>query len=212
MEGINCGLCGTNLQPVNGTVNGLFGKCPVCALVQKNRDCFPNIMGEYEHYLTHNNDPEDLRYIKFLRQAVDPLLPFLRAGMQALDYGCGPGPAMDHILGEYNIACDNYDPFFRKNGINNQAYDAIFCTECFEHFHQPIKDIQNLLDLLKPEGYLSLMTSFYQNDTQFPDWYYSRDPTHVSFFHIDTMKWIQNKLNLECVFTDNKKVMVLKKL
>ncbi|MEX2512541.1 MAG: class I SAM-dependent methyltransferase [Cyclobacteriaceae bacterium] len=206
-----CGLCGNVNSYLKDGEGNSFRKCAHCALIQKDPLFFPDHSSEYRHYLTHNNDPEDARYLQFLSQAIDPVLPLLKNGMQALDYGCGPGPAIGHILKQHQISCDNYDPIFQKDGIQRQLYDVIFCTECFEHFHHPIRDIKRILSLLKTGGYLSVMTTFYQEENQFPNWYYARDPTHVSFFHTKTMIWIQKQLNLGCIFTDDKKVIVLKK-
>ncbi|ERM81511.1 hypothetical protein P872_10355 [Rhodonellum psychrophilum GCM71 = DSM 17998] len=192
-------------------LQSLFVKCANCGLNQKTNFCFPAAIEEKEHYSRHNNGPQYPAYVKFLKKAIDPLLPYLDKNMQALDYGCGPGPAISHVLQGYGIFCDNYDPFFFQNGIKSTAYDLIFATECLEHFHNPLEELLKITTLLKKGGYLSIMTVLYHRDDQFPDWYYTKDPTHVSFYHLKTIQWMEKSLNLKRIISDGKRVFVSQK-
>lgn len=146
-----------------------------------------------------------------MSRAVSPIKSKLIAGSQALDFGCGPGPAIDHILKNHGINCENYDLLFFPDGINNVEYDLIFATECLEHFHNPADGMTKLLMLLKKGGILSIMTALHIGLDHMDEWYYSRDPTHVIFFSYRTMEWLAENCNLNMICTDNKRVFIYQK-
>ena len=72
-------------------------------------------------------------------------------------------------------------------------YDFITCTEAAEHFYDPGKEFQLLANLLRPKGWLGLMTKLYSDEIDFTSWYYRRDPTHVCFYQRETMAWLAQK-------------------
>ena len=41
------------------------------------------------------------------------------------------------------------------------------------------------------------MTGIVPKDSRFSDWYYHKDPTHVSFYTNDTISWIGNWMHWE---------------
>ncbi|MFD2034051.1 class I SAM-dependent methyltransferase [Belliella marina] len=205
----NCPLCLADNQ--NFAYNGVFTHCPNCDLVFRNPS--PTFLGvnEKKHYQKHVNGPQYPGYVSFLKRAINPISEYLKPNLQALDFGCGPGPAIDFILQDHDISCDNYDPFFFPDGIKSKAYDLIFATECLEHFHNPAKDLENILNLLKPHGKLSVMTDFHAGLEAIPTWYYTKDLTHVSFFSHNTMQWIAKNHGLEIQYSDNTRVCVFEK-
>jgi 2-polyprenyl-3-methyl-5-hydroxy-6-metoxy-1,4-benzoquinol methylase len=169
---------------------------------------------ERAFYDTHENSIEDEGYVRFLNFMVEPLLAIIpnqgRENVQALDYGCGPGPTLSTLLEREGIACDNYDPFFANNALRKQ-YDIITSTECFEHFHHPADELKKLSSLLAPNGVLALMTSRWENSEKFANWHYTRDPTHVVFMHDKTISFIAERYNLTPVWQDEKRVIIFHK-
>jgi SAM-dependent methyltransferase len=210
LGGLACSLCRKEVIPIS-IGDRYFKKCTQCFLIQKPSEDFPNRVQEKEHYLHHRNSPQDQGYVKFLNRAIQPLFPFLKAGMHALDYGCGPGPAMDHILKEFGISCDNFDPIFFPDGIKRGQYDLITATECVEHFHNPGQEFEKIMAILKSGGFLTIMTEIYKNEEQFTNWYYLNDPTHISFYKSETMVWIGKNFGLHLIHTDNHRVFVFQK-
>ena len=79
-----------------------------------------------------------------------------------------------------------YDPFFypSKDVLTNQ-YDFITCTETVEHFHDPYKEFNILDDLLKPGGWLGVMTSFFQTGDSKVELLESTTPDGPIARHID---------------------------
>jgi len=206
----NCPLCLSRNQ--NFEFKEEFTHCSVCHLIfREPKESFTGL-GEKKHYLLHQNGPQHDGYVSFLRRAIDPIKLHLLPNLVALDFGCGPGPTINYILQSYQISCDNYDPFFFPEGIKVKAYDFIFATECVEHFFQPNQEFKKILGLLKVGGFLSMMTETHPGLNKINDWYYIKDQTHVSFYCEKTFTWIALKHNLEVVFTDQKRVVVFRKI
>ena len=59
-----------------------------------------------------------------------------------------------------------------------------------EHLHNPAGDLNMLWTLLKPGGYLGIMTQQVIDKKAFRRWHYTQDPTHVCFFSLATFQWL----------------------
>ena len=159
----------------------------------------PTPQDEYADYLLHENDPDDPRYRRFLSKLVNPLLDRLGAGLSGLDYGCGPGPALVVMLREAGHEMALYDPFFHPDpSALGRAYDFITCTEVAEHFHRPADEFDRLDRMLRPGGWLGVMTCFQPTDERFANWHYRKDPTHVVFYRQATLRKIAAQLGWTC--------------
>ena len=76
-----------------------------------------------------------------------------------------------------------YDPFFQPDrAVLSRTYDFVTCTEVVEHFYNPADRFYELDSLLRPGGWLGVMTCFQTDDARFANWHYRRDPTHVIFY------------------------------
>ena len=121
--------------------------------------------------------------------APDPLLARLAVPSRGLDYGCGPRPALAAMLEEAGHAVALYDPFFQPEPAPlGQRYDFVTCTEAAEHFHRPAATFEQIMGLVRPGGWLALMTCFQTDDARFANWHYRRDPTHVVFYRETTLR------------------------
>lgn len=69
-------------------------------------------------------------------------------------------------------------------------HDFITCTETAEHFFRPGAELRRLGALLRPGGWLGIMTALLDEGRLFADWHYIRDPTHVCFSRPRTLAWI----------------------
>lgn len=146
---------------------------------------------EHAHYRLHDNDPTDTRYRAFLSRLTTHLLPRLAQGASGLDYGCGPGPTVSALMQEHGYGVVNYDPLFlRVDAALDKRYDFITCTEVAEHFHDPRREFARLDALLRPGGWLGVMTGMLRRDEDFADWHYRRDPTHVVFYKPPTFAFL----------------------
>jgi hypothetical protein len=163
----------------------------VCRLVFMDPDARLAPDAERAHYDLHENDPADEGYRAFLNRLAVPLVRKLPPRAEGLDYGSGPGPTLSVMLEEQGFGMTIYDPLFApEEGALRRRYDFITCTETVEHFFHPREEFERLDGLLRPGGWLAVMTEIQREGVAFRDWRYARDPTHVSFYRARTMEWI----------------------
>ncbi|MFO6423384.1 class I SAM-dependent methyltransferase [Motilimonas sp. KMU-193] len=180
-----------------------YYRCQNCDLRFADAEHFLHGSAEKAIYDCHVNDPQDLRYQGFLNRLTAPLLAQLAPKSSGLDYGCGPGPTLSNMLAEQGHQVALYDPFYYpERAALAKQYDFVTCTEVVEHFYRPAKDWPKLFALLKPHGWLAVMTQLASSDAQFQRWYYKGDPTHVSFYSQTTMNWIAAQFNCQLAFYD----------
>ncbi len=154
---------------------------------------------EYARYCQHRNQPGDEKYRRFLSKLADPLLKRLAPRANGLDYGCGPGPALAGMLREAGHRMNLFDPYFHPDPKPlDDPYDFITCTETIEHFHLPAGEFSRFDRMLRPGGWLAVMTCFLTDDVRFASWHYRRDPTHVVFYREATLAHIARGFGWTC--------------
>jgi len=169
--------------------------CAVCDLVFVPSAFHVGTDAERERYLSHNNQVWDRSYRQFLGKLWQELSPKLTPGMSGLDFGAGPGPALAAMMDEDGFKVTIYDPLFQPNtDVLQRKYDFITCTETVEHFKRPREEFNLLINLLRPGGWLGVMTGMLDNRNGFHGWYYHLDPTHIGFYSSTTMRWISEWL------------------
>jgi SAM-dependent methyltransferase len=187
-----CPLCrSADVLPHAERRGSRYVRCGVCRLVFLHPAQRPSADEERAHYGTHENRLDDPGYRAFLARVADPLAARLAPGAEGLDYGAGPGPALARMLEERGFRMRVYDPFFAPDAdVLHRAYDFVTCTETAEHFHDPAAEFARLHGLLRPGGWLGVMTEMLDDARDFASWRYARDPTHVCFYAAETMRWI----------------------
>ena len=196
----DCVVCESKLtKPFNTSDNLLYWHCSSCEVIFLDSKHHIDATSEKERYLEHENIIEDIGYRDFLSKLINPLKEKLYSGSCGLDFGCGHGPALADILNKDGFEVDLYDPFFYPNKkIFSKTYDFITCTETAEHFFSPKKEFDILNSLLKPKGWLGVMTCFLTEREAFDKWYYRRDPTHVVFYAEKTFEVIAKQRGWKC--------------
>lgn len=188
---LHCPLCsGVDLSPYTRDRRRPYLGCATCGLVfvppgwRLTRD------DERAEYELHCNEPADPGYRAFLSRLAQPLMQRLVPGDRGLDFGCGPGPALAEMLREAGFDMVLYDSFFRPDEtVFDRRYDFICATEVVEHLHQPGRELARLWALIKPRGWLGIMTKLVRDREAFDKWHYKNDPTHVCFFSEGTWRW-----------------------
>lgn len=200
-EGAECTVCEHSLLACFREVGGrMYLRCPHCeATIMAQKDWLAPDQ-ERAVYELHDNDSTDSGYRAFLDKLALPLLERIPAGAQGLDFGCGPGPALADMLDQAGMDVTLYDPFFYPHPFAvSRQYDFVTCTEVVEHLRYPAMVFRKLDELLRPGGWLGVMTCFQTSDDRFDNWHYRRDPTHIVFYREATLALIARKLGWSLV-------------
>lgn len=196
----SCPVCRAPETTPFATFDGKdYHRCPACLATWLDPAHHPARDTEHAHYLHHENHVDDPGYRRFLSRLADPLLERLAPAQTGLDYGCGPGPALAAMLAEAGHRMALWDPFFAPDPAPlDGRYDFITCTEVAEHFHAPAAEFDTLDAMLKPGGWLGVMTCFQTDDARFEHWHYRKDPTHVVFYKAETFHVIARQRGWSC--------------
>ena len=167
---------------------------------------------EKKRYSFHQNSIENEGYVQFLNRIIEPAKQYISIGMSGIDYGCGPNPVLSQLVEKNGLKCDYYDPFFFPKIDIGRKYDFVFATECFEHFFSPADELKLICGILNTGGILGIMTEFVTDTTDFCNWYYKNDPTHVCFYSKKSIAYINNAFGFSEIYNDGHRVTILKKI
>lgn len=192
--------------------NKIYFHCPKCSIIFLEKKYLLTQEKEKAHYQNHQNSFEDQDYQSFLSQLIEPLSQYISKNSAGLDYGCGPEPVLEMMLKSRGYQAYSFDPYFYpENQLLEMQFDFITCSEVFEHFHHPVKEIERLKNLLKPRGILAIMTSLYRKEIDFKNWSYNIDPTHIVFYQKESFDWIAKKYGFEILSINHKIIILLKR-
>lgn len=204
---MNCTLCQTLLK---NKADDFYFICDTCGSYLKDQKFYLDNLQEIGIYEKHKNDVNDIRYQNFTSPITNSILSNFTSNHLGLDYGCGTAPVIAKLLKDKDYQVELYDPYFHPNeNYQNYQYDYIFSCEVFEHFYNPKEEVEKLLSILNPKGQLLIMTLIYdsQTDTDFKDWYYRKDPTHVFIYTKKTVQFIAQKYNLKFEIQNNRLII-----
>jgi SAM-dependent methyltransferase len=213
-EPLPCPLCGS-AQTAHFHTDSVreYQRCSSCDLVFVPAPFFVLPEEEKGLYDMHENDPRDMAYRQFLSRLFDPLQERLPEHACGLDFGSGPGPTLSKMFEEQGHRVRLYDPFYAPDETAlSGEYDFITATEVAEHLHRPAFELERLWSLLRPAGWLGIMTRRLDPKQQFPHWHYKNDPTHVIFFSDLTFEWLANQWETTATFHGPDVVLLQKPL
>jgi hypothetical protein len=180
-----------------------YYRCPTCGLTLVPTGQFLSPDEEKRRYDLHENSPDDPGYRKFLGRVFAPLHERLPGGSRGLDFGSGPGPALSVMFAEVGHVVATYDRFYAPDPSPlRDRYDFITATEVAEHLHDPGVELDRLWAILKPGGWLGLMTRPAPDAEAFATWRYKDDLTHVCFFAPETFRWLAERWGAELIRAD----------
>ena len=141
------------------------------------------------------------RNISFCVSVNTLIRKFFSTGANFLDYGGGYGifVRMMRDVGHHFRWTDKYSENLIAKGFEYQGEPVDFVTafELFEHFDQPLQEIENLLGYSKN---ILISTTVYEEEHGYPDkswWYYAPHAgQHVAFYHRQTFKYLAQQYHL----------------
>ncbi|MDA0657297.1 MAG: class I SAM-dependent methyltransferase [Planctomycetota bacterium] len=207
-----CTLCGAAAAWFHNDASRNYFRCGRCRLVFVDPSDWISREQERLRYDCHQNDPADVRYRCFLDRLFRPMRERLSAHSFGLDFGSGPGPTLSKMFSEIGHEMRIYDPFYAPDeSVLCEQYDFITASEVVEHLHCPGAELVKLWSLLHVGGWLGIMTKRVCDTLLFETWHYKRDPTHVSFFALESFDWLAQHLHAKS-FVVSDDVILFRKL
>ncbi len=210
----SCKICGSSTEELyDSQLKVTYDICHTCDFISKQKQDLLSLKEEKDRYDTHNNDTEDEGYINMFKNMINLHVRPLKDVKNILDFGSGPYPMLKKILEKDNYNVTIYDPFYNPDlTYKEKEYDLITSTEVIEHFVDPLTEIESMLSVLKPKGYLCFMTNYrLMNKEKFLTWWYRRDQTHVAFYNQKTFEYLIEKYALKEISNNNKNIIVMQK-
>jgi hypothetical protein len=208
---MHCKICERENHPLKNNQTSIhYHYCKHCDLISKDDALYLPKELEKKRYDTHNNSDES--YQKYFTRLINDFIKPLDI-QTILDFGSGPYPMLYHLLkDQYNL--NHYDPIYHNDlRYQDQKYDLIVLSEVLEHMYNPRVELTRLIGLLHKNGYLLIQTQFRTMSVEdFFSWWYTRDETHVSFYNMKTFEVIKDIFHLEIIKTNQKDIILLKKL
>ncbi len=207
-----CPLCeSTHIQHFHEDKRREYLQCQRCDLVFVHPDQRIDTVAEKAQYDMHQNDPNDQGYRRFLSRMAQPILDRVSPHSYGLDFGCGPGPTLSLMLEEAGHNMKLYDIYYHPDTeVLAEEYDFVTSTEVIEHLYHPNKVWQQWLNLVKPGGWLGLMTKVVIDAEAFKTWHYKNDITHVCFYSRKTFQYLAERDSLELEFIGNDVILLRK--
>ena len=187
--------------------------CKECEFIFKDPTSRITIEEEANEYGRHNNTMESTGYVNMFKDLINEHIAPLNIERKVLDFGSGPGPVLYQLLLQSGYDTSHYDPFyFQDFAYRENKYQLITSTEVVEHFFDPMKEFKHLSNLLEDGGYLLIMTHIRNKDLEvFLNWWYRRDVTHVSFYHLKTLEYIAKVCGLTLIKHNDKNIILFQK-
>ncbi len=188
---MNCPLCQkSQAELFHRHQSRDFFLCAGCTIIFVPRSQVLTPAEEKKRYDAHQNDESDPQYRNYFLKTVNSVTLELRPGSSGLDFGCGRTRLMENLFFEQGFRLDSFDPFyFPELNLWERTYDFIIMVEVIEHLTDPLGTILELKKILK--GPLFVRTKLYPL-TDFGNWFYMRDPTHVQFFSMKALLTLGN--------------------
>ena len=211
----SCKICSNATTSIEDKKKSLYYyRCLSCGFVSLDDTQRVDETREKKQYDQHNNSLENEGYVAMFEEFIDlSIAPYIKNIQTALDFGSGPTPVFSELLKRRGLEVDIYDLFYApKKVYETKSYDLITSTEVFEHLSKPLEVLELLTKHLNLQGYIVLMTKFPpKEDDAFLNWWYRRDPTHISFFTPKSFEIMAEKVGLKLLKTINSNIAVFQK-
>jgi len=214
---MKCKICGGNLNKVFSAIvlkkySIDYFKCDNCGFIRVEEPYW--LEEAYKSPINVSDTGLVLRNL-YLSRKVAVLLYFLFGRNEKyLDYAGGYG-LFTRLMRDIGFDFYHYDPYtenlFAKGFEANigKKYSAITTFETFEHFVNPLEEIEKMLAFSEN---IVFTTELLSNELPKPNewWYYGLEHgQHVSFYSFKTLSYIANKYGL--YFISNERIHLFSK-
>ncbi len=175
-----------------------YFQCDNCGFIQTENPFW--LSEAYESSFNYSDTGTAYRPIlnAAMMQSLIPLISNKKG--KFLDYAGGYGlfARIMRDMGFDFYTYDKYSPNLLSRGfdyteLTNATFDCVTIFECFEHFDEPLKEIEKVFSL--SENIFVSTTLIPKNKSEIPEWYYLGldHGQHIAFYTKITMKIIAEK-------------------
>jgi 2-polyprenyl-3-methyl-5-hydroxy-6-metoxy-1,4-benzoquinol methylase len=210
---MNCKICGKESTYFSeGTILNkykiIYFKCPNCYFVQTEEPYW--IQEAYKEVINQSDVGYVDRNIVLSKVTSKIINRLFKKSEKFLDYGSGYGLFV-RLMRDFgydfywqDTYCEDiFAKGFEIKDAGTNEFELVTGFELFEHFTEPIKEIENILKFSKN---IFVSTFLFPSNNPRPEewWYYGLEHgQHISLYSIETMNFIAEKYNL--YFYTNKK-------
>ncbi len=211
METFPCPLCGALTSFLLRPRDRELYVCATCDLVHVPQRWHLSPAAQRDRYLLHQNRIDDDGYVRMLQRPIDVLRAQATGVRRVLDYGSGPSPLLVELLRRQGYDAEGYDPLFSPRTDEPASFDAVISVETVEHFADPRAELRRMIEIVRPSGWLLVMTQLHGGAETFADWWYVRDATHVAFYSARTFDWLCRRWALELAYSDAARLVLMRR-
>ena len=199
---IECPLCTSRAtEPLHRDRKRDYRICLSCDVVFVPPEFHVSREEEKARYDLHSHSLEDAGYRTFLNRLVQPLEKKLSPGARGLDFGCGRASTLAVLFDDAGWSCANYDLHYCNDpAVLDRQYDFLTCSETMEHFRRPREEFERFLRLVKPGGWIGIMTQLRDEAPPFAQWFYKNDTTHICFYSRQSFRVLGAHYRLDAEF------------
>ncbi len=186
--------------------------CPACGLYFKSNTLAIEELDEYYARLEFEAYEQDANYPtdQFLRR----MLKRLPNRSKVLDFGCSTGRILEGLTNRFECfgaeVSEAAAAIARERGIRIVSedelragephdIDAILLTDVYEHLPRPVELVEMLATLLKPGGWLAIVTGnadAIRTPDRIGEFWYFRTPAHFLMSSDRHLQWLASRLDL----------------
>jgi phage pi2 protein 07 len=202
---MKCKICNNDSEKIFEKIilqkyNSSYYKCVSCAFVQTDEPIW--LKEAYESAITSLDIGLCYRNIMLrdeVKKIIDSCFPESKI---YLDYAGGYGlfvRLMRDIGFDFYRQDDYCENIFTKQfditNIKSERFDITTAFEVFEHFNNPIVEIENVLKYADTLIFSTVITP--ETNSKIENWWYLTQETgqHIAFYHTKTMEFLAKKFN-----------------
>ncbi len=217
---MKCKICNNETKIIFNRIilfkyNVNFNQCSKCGFIQTDE---PNWLEEaYKNPINIDDTGLVSRNILFAKRSCSVLFFLFERQKLFLDFAGGYG-LFTRLMRDYGFDFYWSDPFthnlfargFELNEIIPKSVETVTAFECFEHFTNPIDEIEKILNI---SDNVLFSTEIFKSAAPDPDeweYYAFNHGQHISFYSLESLNYIKNKFGLN-LCTNGKSFHLLSK-
>ena len=214
--GIECKICGNENRFIFSAI--ILNKyaikfffCDFCRFLETEKPFW--LDESYEESINRCDTGIIQRNLHYSIISSNIIFNFFDRNMDFLDYAGGYG-IFTRLMRDIGYNFFWYDPFTKNivakgfEFVQDTKIELITSFEAFEHFLDPLKSIESMINISP-----NILFSTVLLPSPIPEppnwWYYGLNHgQHISFYSLETLKFLSNKLNLN-LYTNNRDLHLL---